>query len=124
MIADGGKGIRKSVKYAHVTMIYHRGLTVHYRLRLPDGCAIAVPDTLVPQADTQQGHSGTEMPYDVIRDACVLGSRGSGRDNDIPRLHFFNLVYGGLIIALDHNLLTQFAQVLKQVIGETIIVIN
>src|SRR5947209_12504635 len=65
-----------------------------------------------------------EVPYEVDADAGLLRSARSRRDQNPLGRHRLDLRDGHLVIALHHYLSPKFTQVLHQVVGEAVVVIE
>src|SRR5688572_13566671 len=76
------------------------------------------------EADAEDRHARTEAANDVHRDAGVLRAARSGRDEDLLRRHGLDLTDRDLVVASDAELRAQLAQVLDQVVGERVVVVD
>src|SRR6185503_12114462 len=86
----------------------------------PEGLA----DRLVPEADAQdRDFSGERLDERHRNSRLVWRARPRGHDN-LRRLEFFDALERDLVVAVHLHLLAEFAQVLHQVVGERIVVIQ
>jgi hypothetical protein len=93
-------------------------------IRPPHHTAIDIADALVTQTDSQDGNPAPEITDDVIGDAGFEGGTGAGRDDDMTRCHSFYPLQGDAVIAHGDRLPSQLTQILYQVIGKRVVVIN
>ena len=87
-------------------------------------CAEAIANALVPQANAQDGNVRPEVANDLIGDARSIRGARPGGDHDALWLQLLDLRDGYLIIAHHMNLLSQFTEVLEEVVGEAVVVID
>ncbi len=64
------------------------------------------------------------MPDDVQRDAGAIRHSRTGRDDDTLRAQRVDLIEVDRIVAYGVNLLTEFAQVLDEIEGERVVVVD
>ncbi len=83
-----------------------------------------LPQTLMPQANTQDRHCLAKLFDNRERDACFIGCAGAGRNNDAIGLTGSQIGNTDLIVAVNRDLSSQLTQVLHQVVGEAVVVIN
>src|SRR5262245_20362532 len=96
----------------------HDGVGAHYL------SAKCLPNRLMSEADTQDWHLARKMLDQLNADARILRCARSGRDHDPLRAKLLDLLDGGLIVAAHHHLLTCFSDVLHQVEGERVVVVE
>ena len=86
--------------------------------------AVDIEDALVAEADAEHRDLARERADDVARDASIVRGAGAGRDNDavgVERGAFFER---DLVISMDDDILAQFAEVLVEVVGEAVVVVD
>src|SRR5205814_10556877 len=96
----------------------------HRRLRATHDAAIDDADRLVTKTHAQQRRRRPEAANYVDRDACVLGSAGAWRDDDLIRRHRADLVEPDLVVAAHAYGGPELAEVLHEVVGERVVVID
>src|SRR3954470_4291751 len=104
-------------------MLDGAGFSVHKILRPDDLPAERLTDRLVSEADAEDRDFAREMPDKLNANAGVGWRAGARRDHDLRGAQLFELRQIDLIVSADDNFLTQFAQVLDQVIGKGVVVI-
>src|SRR4051812_13535332 len=100
------------------------GLAVHRRLRAAHDAAVDNADRLVPEADAEQRDRRAEAPDDVDRDPRVFRTPRAGRDDDLLRRHRADLVERHFVVAPHADLRAQLAQILHEVVGKRIVVVD
>ena len=124
MVADGLEGVGQAREHALAVVVDHGRLAVSDFAGPVNGRAVRVADALVPQAHAQDRQLGTEMPDHVVGDTGLARRAGARRHHDALGLHRLYVLYGCLIVADDLNLRAQFTQVLVEVVGETVVVVD
>ena len=84
----------------------------------------AAPDRLMSQANPQQRHLARKMADQLDADSGFLRRARAGREHDPFRVHRLHLGGRHLVIAAHLDLRTQFAQILHQVVGERIVIVE
>jgi len=64
-----------------------------------DACAVRDTNGLVAEADPEGRHRWTELPDELDADACPLGARRPGRDDDGRRVQRADLIDRDLVVA-------------------------
>src|SRR5436305_12400942 len=124
MIAIGGKGHGEVLKCSPSLVIHQGCFAMHWFWRSYNVSAVDLPNGLVPQADTQDGNACPEAFNDPARQTCFVGCTWPWRYDDGSGLHGLNFIEGHLVVTTYLNLGSQFRQVLIQVVGKTIVVVN
>jgi hypothetical protein len=88
-----------------------------------DLSSIAIADALVTKTDAQDRHLGLERANNVVGYASLLWGARAGRDDNALRCPSRNFTQAHLVVANHPYLLTQLTEILKEVIGKTIVVI-
>src|SRR3954454_16328935 len=90
-----------------------------------DGCAERLPHRLMPQADAEGGHAGLgEAAGDREADAGLVRRARAGRDHDALVGSLEQPVGVGLVVADDLDVRAQLAEVLDEVVGEAVVVVD
>ena len=105
-------------------MIDEGGLAVHEAPCADDIAAKDVADGLVPQAHAEQRGGLAKALDHRAADACLLGRAGAGGDADVVGLELFDLVQRHLVIAADFHDGSHLAEVLDEVVGEGVVVVD
>src|SRR6185503_10344694 len=83
-----------------------------------------MPDALMPQTDPKYRHPPTELADNVIRKPGFLRRTRSRGNQYSLRLHRARLLHRQLIIPADFHFGIQFAEILHQVVGERVVIID
>src|SRR5437667_291092 len=105
-------------------MLYLAGFAVHEIRRTYDLASERGPKGLVAEAHSQDRHFAGEVPKNIHADPGFLGRTRARGNNNVLRSNSFDLAHGDLIIPADHHLGTQFSQILNEVIGERVVVVE
>src|SRR5215467_9081690 len=89
-----------------------------------DLASVCLGDRLIAQANSEYRHFSCKISYGLHNDAGVGGHSGPGRYHQARGLQFPNALDGDLIVAIHNRFGTQLTQVLNQVIGKRIIVVD
>ena len=89
-----------------------------------DSSAERLADGLLAQADPQDRRLAGEVLDDINADAGLFRRAGTGGDHDLLRRHHFDVLDGHLVVAHHLDVGTQFAEVLVEVVGEAVVVID
>lgn len=82
-------------------------------------------DTLMAEADAEQWKIFTRGNTDHLEAyACMVGVGRAGGNDDAFGLQIKDLFRGDFIIAMDDDILPQIPEILDQVVGKTVVVIN
>src|SRR5688572_7388208 len=110
----------------HPFAIVHDGgrLAVHRRVGTRHDAAVDHADGLMTETDAEQRRPRTESLDHVRRDAGILGTTGPGRDHDLIRGHHLDLAERHLIVAAHAHLRAELAEVLHEVVGKRIVVVD
>lgn len=118
---EGGGNVFKQI----LSVMKHGGsLSVHEPVRTYDLTAVDLADTLVPEANPENGHFLSEFLNDRTTDPRFGRSAGPGGDADSGGRFFPDLFKSDLVVAMDLHFHTQFSKVLNQVVGEGIVVVD
>ena len=101
-----------------------RGFAVHEARSADDVASVNLADTLMAEADTEDGNFSTEMPNHIATDTGIGGRAGPGGNDDFFGSELLDVGNGNLVIAFHKELRTKLAKVLNEVVGERIVVID
>ena len=118
MVAGGLKRTGNFGKHPSTVMHNHGSFPVHQLLCPRDAAAIRLGNTLVAEANTEDGDGGTIFANQIHTNTGLIRRARSGRNYDVGRRQDFDIVERDLIITIDRNPLTQFAQILYKVVCE------
>src|SRR6185437_2990788 len=100
------------------------GLAVH-QFRCPDHLAAhRLPDGLVAEADAEDRRRGAEAIDEGEADARFGRRLRAGGKQDGIGGQLFDAVEGELVVAIDEGLGPQFADIVHEVVGEAVVVID
>ncbi len=100
------------------------GFAVHQVRRAHDLAPERSAQSLMPQADPQDRQLTGEVAEQIHTDAGFLRGAGSGRYDDPLRVKGFDLADRDLVVAADDNLSAQFAQILHEIVGKRVVVVE
>ena len=89
-----------------------------------DSAAKGLADGLMSKADAEHRNLPREVADQVDADTRFMRRAGPGRNHDAFRAHAFDLVDRHLIVAANLNVGAQFPDVLHQVVGKRIVVVE
>ncbi len=101
-----------------------RGFPVHQSSGTDDFAAENVAHALVAEADAKHRKAWTKGSDDVIGDASFIWGARAWRDADAFGMEGLNFGEGDLVVAFDEQIGTEFAEVLDQIVGERVVVID
>src|SRR4051812_30181367 len=124
VIAPDGQRRRDPVEDRAAVVLDRRRLAVH-REMADDGAAEGLGERLVAEADAQRRHPGLgEALDDVEADPRLVGRARTGRDDDAVGPAREQLLDVRGVVAHDVELAAQLAQVLDEVVGERVVVVD
>src|SRR5215469_16563362 len=124
MIAGRRHGHREPLKDGLVIVHDRTGFTVHEMRGANDPSAESLADRLMSKTNTQQWSLAGKMADQVDAEPSFVWSARPGRDHDSLWPHCFNFFDSNLIVAADPDISPQFSQILDQVVGERIVIIE
>ena len=110
--------------HADAGMMDHRGLAVHEPLRANDVAAKCSTNRLVAQADTEDRHTSGELADRLDGDPGFFWRARTWRNDDPVWPEVFNLLQGDLVVPIHAHIFTQLTQILHQVVGEGIVIVD
>ncbi len=125
VVAPGGKGAGEPLEDRPPVVEDRGGLAVHDPPRPDDPAAEGVADRLVAQADPHDGDPRVERPdrRRTVIPACS-GEQGPGERKIASGFIASISIQGDLVVPADGHLLPKLAQVLDQVVGKGIVVVD
>src|SRR5712692_9418732 len=124
VVARRHKTIRYFPEYPVLVVTDARGLAVHHLPRAHHFPAESLPDRLVSQADAEDRHPAGEAGDELEAHPGLVRRAWTGGDDDVRRLYCLYLLNRNFIISENRDLGAELAQVLHQVVGERIVVVE
>ena len=78
----------------------------------------------MPEADAANRDFPGEMPDGGHRNACIFRCTGAGADEQVLRFHGGDFVQRDFIVAAHGNVLSELRQILHDVVGKAVVVVN
>jgi len=100
------------------------GLAVHQVRRADDSSAKSRANGLMSETNSQDWNFAREVPNQVDADTGFLRCAWSRRDHDSLRLHRLNFVDRDLIVAPNFHLRAKFSEILDEVVGKGIVIVE
>ncbi|OIQ81222.1 hypothetical protein GALL_370030 [mine drainage metagenome] len=97
---------------------------MHQLLRMHDFAAESLADALVTKADTENGDLAGEGVNQRHGNAGLVRRARPRRNHDMARRQFRYLFQRDLVVAKHAHVLPQFGQVLHQVVGERVVIVQ
>jgi hypothetical protein len=115
---------REVREHALLTVVDRRRLAVHQHRRAHDVATVELPDALVPEAHAEhRSHAGERLDRGV-REPRVVRRAGTGRDDEPVGQVGEQLIDGEGIVADDLDLGAELRELLHQVVGEGVVVVD
>src|SRR6266853_3352241 len=124
MVAGRHEGARQSAKHAETKMADRRGFPVDDFPRMHDLAAESLADRLMAETHAQDRDPAGKLAYRGERDPGFRGSAGPRRNDDACRYHRGDVPRRDLVVAEHPDLCAQLAQILHQIPGEGIVVVD
>src|SRR5580658_5175721 len=130
MIARRRHGHGEALKEGSVVVHDGAGLAVHEMSGANYAAAEGFADGLVPQTDSEYRDFPGEVTNESDADARLARRAGTGGNDDFFRTHALDFAHRDLIVAAHFDmsrgvdLRAQFADILHQVVGEGIVVVE
>ncbi|VTR66459.1 hypothetical protein DESC_480169 [Desulfosarcina cetonica] len=102
----------------------HGGLAMHQPLGRNDLTTKGMGDGLMPQTDPQDGNRSGKTSDHIQADPGGFGPARARRNHDGLGGHGRDIFHVNGVVALDHHAFTDLPEVLHQVVGERIIVVD
>jgi len=118
------KAFGQSFEDAFAAMDNGRYFTVHQMGCAHNLAAICLTDGLEAETDTKNGDF-TVVALDKFKaDACFIGRAGAGGKHDGFCFGFQDLIDRDLVVSNDLAFGTKFAEIVNQIIGEAVVIID
>src|SRR5450756_1058447 len=125
VVAGGREGVGQPGEDAAAVVADLVGLAVHGGAGAAHHAPVHLADGLVPEADAEHRQAlGAEARDGVHADPRLVRCAGAGRDDEMRRLRRGDLVQRHAVVALHGDLGAELAQVLHQVVGERVVVVD
>ena len=124
VVACGSHGRVDAAEDGFAVVLDAAGFPVHQVFGADDLAAEGFAHCLVSQANTEYRSLAGELPDEVDADAGLVRGAGAGGDHDVVGFQGLDFVDGDLIVAADLDLRAEFSQVLHQVVGERVVVVE
>ena len=124
VIASAGHGGGDALKNRLAIVFDGAGLAMHQVCCPYDPAAESFADRLMPEADAKYRNSAGEVAYDFNADTRIPWRAWPWRNDNAFRMHIFKIFDCHLVIAAHFDLLPQLANILDQVVGERVIVVE
>src|SRR5579864_396020 len=124
MVARAGDRSRQARKNGTAVVVDAGGLAVHGGAAADHQSSAGRADALMPQADAED-RDASRQRFDKRRaDAGLRGRARARRDDDRFRRQRAHVVHRDGVVAADVRNLAQFAQILHEVVGERVVVVD
>src|SRR5687767_9143980 len=124
VVAAGDERLGDPPEEPFAVVHHSRRLPVHRCRGAADGPAIDDADRLMSKADAENRRTWSEAANDIDRHTGGFRAPGTGRDQDLLRCHRLDLADGHLIVAPDADVGAQLPEVLHEVVGERVVVVD
>src|SRR5690606_3983954 len=124
MVTRRGKRTRQAAEHTLAFVIDRRGLAVHHLARTHHFAAEYLAHALVAKADAENRQLAGEVLDCRHRDAGFVRRARAGRNHQPVRRDLFDLFKSDLVIAVHQHLGAQFLQVLDDVVGKAVVIVD
>src|SRR5580704_14095736 len=124
MIARGCEGIRQLAEDAFGIVVNGAGLAMKHLRGANDLATEGCADCLMAQADAEYGVFSREALDQVDANSRVLGRARTRGNYDAFWFAAGDLFHGNFVVAMYFDIAAQFAEVLGEVVGEGIVVVE
>src|ERR1700681_2915263 len=124
MVAGRRERTRQPFEYPFASMSDGRQFAVHHAARPDDTPPERLADGLVPEAYPEDRNFAREALHQRHRDAGFVGRARARRDDDLlgsPRTYLLQV---DRVVAMHVHVGAQLTQVLRQVVGERVVVVD
>lgn len=105
-------------------MVHLGEFAVHHTVRAHNLASVGLSNALVPQANAEQGDFACEMSDGGNGNAGLIGGAGARGDDNFFRCHRLDVGQGQGIVAKDLHVRPQLPQILDDVVGERVVIID
>src|SRR5487761_2192499 len=124
VVADRLERLRQPAQHTRARMLDQRSLAMNWLWRADHPPAKHLADTLMPQTDAQQRDTWPQRGDERIRDARLSWCAGARRDDNVRWRQRLHLRHAHLVVAPHIHLGAQLSEILVEVVGEAIVVIE
>src|SRR6478672_3481730 len=124
VIARRDEWIRQVPENAAAVMPNGRSLAVHELARVHDASTESLSYALVAEAHAEERNLACEAFDKRHRNARLVGRAGSRGNHDTLGLHSRDIVDRDLVISTYDNLFAELAEILDEVVGKGIVVVD
>src|SRR5687767_6635302 len=124
VIPRGDEAVGDFVKNPLAVVADAGSLAVHHLARAHHPAAEGLADRLVAEAYAQQRHPAGQPPDQLERDAGLVRRARPRRNDDVRRLQGLDCLDRDLVVPVDRHVRAELAEVLHQVVGERIVVVE
>jgi len=124
VVTRAGEWIRQAGKDAAIAVCYLRDLAVHQALGVHDAPAKSFADRLMAEADAEQRNLARERADRRRRNPGLRRRSRPGRDDEIVGRKLGDLGKRNRVVAKHLHVLTEFAEILHEVVSEGIVVVD
>ena len=124
MVSRGHELLRQIPEYRFAVVLNLARLAVHNFLRANHPAAERRSDGLMSQAHSQDWNFSCEALDERHADSGFFRRTRAGRNHNAFRPQILNLVQSYLVIAADFQILPHLAEILRQVVGKRIVVVE
>jgi hypothetical protein len=124
VVARGGERVGEFAEDAFCVVMDGAGFTVEEFWRANDFPAECGADSLMAETHTQNWKFSSEALDEFDGDAGFFGCAGAGGDDDAFGFAADDVVHGDFIVAVDFDVAAEFAEILGEVVGEGVVVVE
>ena len=124
VVAGGHEVLWHASKQALLVVVDSRAFAVHDNLGALDDAPKGLPDGLMPEAHAEGGNFETQLFDDGDTNARLAGGTRPRRHHNPFGLEGSGFFDGDLVVTFDQYLGAQFAQILHQVVGKGVVVVD
>ena len=99
-------------------------LPMHEAIGADDIASVNLTDALMAEADSEDGDDSAHFFNHLAADPRVVRSAGARRYTDTLGCFLANFIERDLVVAMHLHLRAQFSEVLDEVVGERIVVVD
>jgi hypothetical protein len=124
VVARGGQRVGKFEEDVSAVVMDLAGFAVKELGGANDFSAEGRANGLMTEANSKDGKFPCQALDELHRDTCILRGARAGRNHDAFRLAARDLLDSDSVIAMDFDIAAEFAEVLREVVGERIVVVQ
>src|SRR2546425_2977771 len=124
MVARRGERIRQLPENSLAVVLDLARLAVKKFRRADNSPSERRSDRLMPQANSKNRKLRGQALDEFHGNARLLRRAWARRNHDLLRLAASNLFHGDLVVAMHLHLAAQFAEILRQVVGKRVVVVE